>query len=55
MESLNESSVLVLIVTVVFFAGIAWEHLSSAPSDVVRVAVGVSAVVLALSALFALL
>lgn len=54
MDNLNDGSVLVLLAAVVFFFGVAAEHFN-AGSNAVRIAVGVSAVVLGLSSLVALL
>lgn len=54
METLEDGSTLVLVATLVFFAGTAWIHLGQHP-DWVRVVVGIAAALLALVALVALL
>jgi hypothetical protein len=51
----HTNTVIVAVATFVFFAGICWEHLATVVPSWVRVVVGVSAAVLSLVALLALL
>lgn len=51
----RSQSLVVAVATLLFFAGVAWEHLSAVVPAWVRTVVGISAAVLALVALFALL
>lgn len=51
----NPGTLIVAIATFLFFAGIAWEELANNTAQWVEVMVGVSAAILAISALLALL
>lgn len=54
MENFKEGSVLVALVTFLFFAGVAWQNLSDAAPAWLRWVVGVSAAVLAIASFIVL-